>query len=390
MMEKHLFQRTITKNGKKIKVWYYWYYDENGKQVRKSCGTTVKREAQAYIESISDKELAKAKTTFNEFCKNFYEPESRYILKQKARGTEFMTNSLYQKKLYLGYFLEKFGKLEVCKLKTVDLENWILKLRYCASVKNNILSVINDIYSELYAYELVDNIPMIRKFKRNDTKGKGILSVAEIKMLFPEDYSKIVDVWRIRSDETEKEIVAFATMIYTILSTGMRSCEVRALQWNQLIENKAFLLNAMVDSDGNRVNHLKKGDKENKKWRVVVLPQKTIMMLNNLRMYSDYKLNDYIFTYKNEPVDTAFLLDHFKLVLAKHGIEHDRQHRNITIHSLRFTYNTLMRNEVSEDDLRLMIGHASKTMTDYYDKSKVLDKLPGLLQNQDSINSVFN
>ena len=65
-MIKHLFHRTITRNGKKIKAWYFWYYDENGKQVRKSCGQngkpcTVKREAEAYIDSLNDKEFTREK-----------------------------------------------------------------------------------------------------------------------------------------------------------------------------------------------------------------------------------------------------------------------------------------------------------------------------------------
>lgn len=394
-MKYHLYQRTIPHKGKTIKAWYYWFYDESGKQVRKSCGSkgkpcTTKRDAEAFIETLPAEIEIQKIITFNEFCKGFYDPDSRFILKQKALGTEYVANSIYQKNLYLRYFLDKFGTYEVDKLKMLEIENWILRLPQCASVKNHIIVTINEIYSELYAHELVDNIPMIQKFKRNDTLPKGILSVAEIQMLFPENYSNIVDIWRIRSDESEKEIVAFATMIYTILSTGMRSCEVRALQWNQLIEGKALFLNAMYNSDDKRVNYLKKGDKENKKWRVVVLPQKTIMMLNNLKLYSDNKPDDFIFTYKGEAVTSDFLLAHFKLVLAKNGIEHDRQHRNITIHSLRFTYNTLMKNEVSEEDLRLMIGHASKEMTDYYDKSKALDHLPDLLKNQTKIDSIWN
>lgn len=394
-MKYHLYQRSIPHKGKTIKAWYYWFYDSDGKQVRKSCGSkgkpcTTKRDAEAFIETLPSEIEIKKTVTFNEFCKDFYAANSRFILKQKARGYEYMANSIYQKNLYLGYFLDNFGSYKVNELKTIQIENWLLKLNKCASVKNHILVTINEIYQELYNYELIDNIPLIQKFKRNDTKTKGILSVAEIQMLFPDDYSKIVDVWRIRSDETEKEIVAFATMIYTILSTGMRSCEVRALQWNQVIDNKAFLLNAMFNSDDVRVNYLKKGDKENKKWRVVVLPQKTIMMLKNLQLYSECKQDDFIFTYKQLPVTTDFLLAHFKLVLEKNGIEHDVNHRNITIHSLRFTYNTLMKNEVSEDDLRLMIGHASEQMTDYYDKSKALDHLPDLLKNQDKIDSIWN
>ena len=64
-MIKHLFQRTITRKGKKIKAWYYWFYDENGKQVRKSCGTDgkpclTKREAEAFIDGVVERKITPA------------------------------------------------------------------------------------------------------------------------------------------------------------------------------------------------------------------------------------------------------------------------------------------------------------------------------------------
>lgn len=400
-MKYHIYQRSVTRNGNSYKLWYYWYYDENGKQVRKSCRCTTKRDAIAYVEKLLQDEMAaerlkeieeqeKKKITFESACENFYDEDSLFIKKQRARGIELMEQTLYQKRHYLQIFLAQFGDREVKSLKAHEIENWLLDVNLSYSVRNAILTVIVEVYKHLYSQEIVENIPYIEKFKRSDTKPKGILSIVEIQYLFPADYDLIIKRWRTNDEESESDIIAFMTMIYAILSTGMRSCEVRALQYNQLIENRAILLNAMFDSDNNRVSHLKKGDKENKKWRVVVLPQRTIQMISKLQLYKDVKLNDFIFTYDNKPYTTEFLLRRFKNVLENAGIEHDANHRNITIHSLRFTYNTLMRNEVSESDLRLMVGHASKQMTDYYDKSKALDHLPELLKNQDSIDRIFN
>ena len=67
----HLFQRTITRKGKKIKAWYYWYYDKQGKQVRKSCGTDgkpclLKRDAEQFIESLKEKK--ELKNLLDQFC----------------------------------------------------------------------------------------------------------------------------------------------------------------------------------------------------------------------------------------------------------------------------------------------------------------------------------
>ena len=68
-MVRHLFQRTITKKGKSIKAWYYWFYDEYGKLIRRSCGTdgkpcTSKRDAEAFIANLKDDITKESNLTF--------------------------------------------------------------------------------------------------------------------------------------------------------------------------------------------------------------------------------------------------------------------------------------------------------------------------------------
>ena len=389
-MIKHLFQRTITRKGKKIKAWYYWYYDSNGKQIRKSCGQNgkpciTKREAEAFLDSLDDKELTREKTTFNDFCKDFYALDSFFIKKQIARGYKYQSNTIYQKKLYLDKFLQVFGNRNVTTLTVGEIERWLINMDCSNSVKNNILVMIDEIENELYSNQLIDNPVHVKHFKRN-TVEKGIFTIQEIARLFPINYDDLLNVWRIRSTERENDIYSFAAAIYTLISTGMRSSEIRALQWNQFIRQDAILINAMIDSNSQRVNRLKKWTDDNKKWRVTILPDRTVKMIELLRL--DKSDNDFVFTYNNKPLTTWFLLDHFKIVLQKNGI--DCEKRNITIHSCRFTYNSLMRGEISGEDLRLMVGHTTERMTEYYDKTRAIEHLDELLLNKSTLNSVFN
>lgn len=392
-MVKHLYQRTITHNGKKTKAWYYWYYDENGKQVRKSCGQhgkpcLIKRDAQAYIDSIKDSDLLpQCSITFNDFCNGMFEDGSKYLTKLHNKGTDFTEKTLRQKRNYMSIFLDKFGNYRITDVDYGFIDNWLLEFKRSNSWRNNFLSVINAIYNELYIYRVIDRIPLIERYKRIDTREKGILYEDEIKRLFPADFDELCDVWKYGKDNNY-ETYTFATIIFTILSTGMRSGEIRALKQSQFLRPDVILVNAMMDADNNRVDHLKKGTNNNKKWRLAILPDKAVKMIDTMKSFEIIHNTDYVFEYHGEQFDPYFLNRHFKKVLEKNGIDH--KERNITIHSLRFTYNSMMRREISDKDLRRMVGHVSEQMTDYYDKARAIEYLPILLGNKSIIDSTFN
>lgn len=392
-MVKHLYQRTITHKGKKIKAWYYWYYDENGKQVRKSCGQNgkpclIKRDAQAYIDSIKDSDLLpQCSITFNDFCSGMFADGSKYLIKLHNKGTDFSTKTLRQKRNYMSIFLDKFGNYRITDVDYGFIDNWLLEFNRSNSWRNNFLSVINAIYNELYIYHVIDRIPLIERYKRIDTREKGILYEDEIKRLFPADFDCLCDIWKYGKDNNY-ETYTFATIIFTILSTGMRSGEIRALKQSQFIRPDVILINAMMDADNNRVDHLKKGNTQNKKWRLAILPEKAVRMIDTMKGFDILHNTDYVFEYHGEQFNPYFLNRHFKKVLEKNGIDH--KERNITIHSLRFTYNSMMRREISDKDLRKMVGHVSEQMTDYYDKARAIEYLPVLLGNKSIIDSTFN
>jgi len=392
----HLYQRTIVSKGKKVRAWYYWYYDCTGKQIRKSLGTAgkpclLKREAQSLIAELELKaKNPDANNILSEYCKGFFEADSDYILRKKAKGYEFQPKTLIHKQRCLECFLNEFGNVKIKDLKTKDIDRWLLRLNKSVGYKNKHISVINDILSSLYTDELINNQLQLETYKQSKVSHKGILYPDEIALLFPENYDDLIKVWKnpvASRNNTDYEVYQFATIIYLILTTGMRSGEIRALKQDQFIRNDAILINAMMDSEGKRSNHLKKGDDENKKWRIVILPSRTVKMLQNLQLMTDKKYTDFIFELNGLPVEQQYLNSHFQRQLDRMGIDH--RARNLSIHSLRFTYNTLMKRAINNNDLRAMIGHVSEVMTDYYDRAKLIDNLPGLLENKAVIDSVF-
>ena len=347
---RHLYQRSIISKGKKIKAWYYWFYDENGKQVRKSCGKNgkpclTKRDAQAFIESLSDEQ--KQNITFAEFTKCMFEKDSAYQKKRELKGYKIVEQTRKQKAYLMSCVSEQFGNIDVSELNFESIDNWLIAQNKTNTWRNCVLTVLREVYKELYSNRLISYMPLIQSYKRIDQKEKGILH----------------------------------------LTTGMRSGEARALTYGQFIREDAIILNAMLNAREERIDHLKKGNKQDKKWRVTVLPARTVAMLKTIRPENP-KSEDYVFCLHGRPFRAGDINRHFRFVLLKNGIGVNE--RNITAHSLRFTYNSLINNKISGEDLRLMMGHVSANMTEYYDKSKAIDHLDTLLLNKGTLDSVFS
>ena len=393
MIIKHLYKRTIPHNGKKVQAWYFWYYDEDKRQIRKSCGShgkpcLTKRDAEIYIQSLDDSDLIpkKKSVTFNDFCTGMFDQNSKYLIKCKNKGRTITEKTRKMKVYNLNKFLDKFGDMAVDTVEPSDIDNWLLEFDRSNSWRNSFLEMANEVYKELYAYHLINRLPIFEHFKVKTQSTKGILYPNEISELFPTDTKKLMNIWNRDNGDPEYYNFMFATLFFVILTTGMRSGEAQALKEEQFLAPDTIILNAMI-SDGERVDHLKKGNEENKKWRVVILPDKAVAMLEHLKEIQ-VKTTDYVFEYHGKPVSGNYMNKRFKYCLNMQGIDTDK--REISLHSLRFTNDTMSMRQISTDDLQLMLGHTQKRMSEYYDRSKALDHLPELMENKGTINRLWN
>lgn len=393
-MIRHLYQRTITQNGKKVKAWYYWFYDEDGKQVRKSCGQNgkpclKKRDAEAFLASLEDN--YEKRVLLNDFCKGMFNPDSDYMKKFKNKRYELDPITIKVKQAYLARILKKFGNRYPDEIMLGEIDDWLLSFERSNSWRNQHIYIFKEMYLELFNYRKISFIPNFSRFAANDKKEKGILSFDEIQRLFPRDYNELIKIWRWKTKtfEPDWQILSYAIMIFTILSTGMRKGEIRALKYSQFVAENAILINCRLDQSNKEINRLKKGTNQNKRWRVSILPERTVEMIKYLTEHRvQIKPSRYIFTFHGEPWKSTQMAKVFIEVLNNNGI--DTKARNITLHSLRFTYNTIMRSKIDNTDLRLMVGHLNKEMTDYYDKSQALDHLTELQENKNIIDSIWN
>lgn len=408
-MKRHLFKRIETKKGRKEIRWYYWFYDENGNQVKKSCGRNgkpclLKREAEAYIvcleeqDKLEEEEYQKSRETrLLDVGANLYDDDSFFMKLRVARGKQMQPQTIIQKKRIMNLILKEFGDRIPNSVEEGEIENFIISLDYKNSYKNTILSVFRDLFKECKRLKLVNHSLDIECFSRTNTQKKDILTMGDLSMLFPNETEKLTDVWRTQRNDRYIGIdgiahsygFMFGVMFRLMASTGLRPGEVRAICMDQ-IQLGGLFINRMLDMYDVERAYLKKGSDENKKQRTVLLPSKMSVILNEYIKIRPRCEEGYIFSVDGRFVSENLLAKRFKKVLVKLGIFDEN--RRLSPHSLRFTYNTYTVNSnlLPGEVLRKMIGHNSVAMTDYYTRTDLDAELQGLQPYQKMVDEIWN
>ncbi len=136
--------------------------------------------------------------------------------------------------------------------------------------------------------------------------------------------------------------------------------------------------------------HLKKGDDEDPKLRIAVIPANTVHLLKQWISIRDPNIaSDLLFSYNGRRIRAEYLEDRFAFGITNANISMEKN-RVLTPHSLRFTYNTKMRRLIPSEQLRLMTGHESEQMTDYYTITELEEEFFSLRENSKAIDNFWN
>jgi integrase len=134
------------------------------------------------------------------------------------------------------------------------------------------------------------------------------------------------------------------------------------------------VIDRAVDDRG-EIGPLKKATNEDSRSRAVIIPEITFKMLERWldRAPECPDHPGLVFSYHGKPIANYYILDRFRYGLENAGIDYEK--RRLTVHCLRYTYNTRMRTLLSEQVLREFVGHRSVTMTDHYDNPILTERL---------------
>lgn len=406
-MERHLYRRKIgeTEGGKPVRAWYFWYVDSvSKKKVRKSCGTSkkpvlLKNEAKSIIDRLAEKDrdylairAGADSATIKEMADSMFHEDSTYLKRRRENGYIKDETTLREIHGHLKNFIVKnYGHLKPEDIDPVVVDKDLINANRSNSWRNRQVSILNFILDEAVWLKMIKYKPILLTYKK--TKGKkSVLSREEMSILFPADFYALARIWD-RKNESSPDGFMFGVLFALITSTGLRSGEARAISPSQLIITDGKNIAGMVGQDGREradlfdkskrkiayglvidrmynqagkiVHHLKKGDEEDPKLRVAVIPEKTVLYLKQWLSVRPASEQDLLFSYMDRRIRREYL--EYRLNIGiKNAKINMANNRKLTPHSLRFTYNTKMRRLISGEKLRLMTGHETEGMTDYY------------------------
>lgn len=394
-MEYHLFKKKSVKNGKTKYNWYYWFWNaDHTKQIQKACKKCKsKREAELYVSALQPQCLVSP--LIKDIASAMFVPGSMNYLRREQLGKSIKENTLKIKRMYIRYIIRDFGDMDIRDLTATKLLRHLLLMSdTSASWKNQYITTIEDLYTEAIWSGIEVNPPRFERFVQKSKKA-DILTLAEIEALFkPENFP---------------DRASFLLLLLT-LSAGLRISEARAFTPEQLyLKESAILVNGFLDRHTDKRNSYNKlGSMEDKKWRIALIPPATAQLLQNYIDETGKKGDELLFThwsckrtyqqfggirkcFELPPSENCYHMDYiediFHRAVKKAGI--DTSGRKITMHSLRYTYVTRMRQLYDGELVRKMVGHAQIEMTDYYTRNELTETLHALAQKNQKMLDFF-
>ena len=383
-MEYKVFKKTVKgRAGKEVRRWYYHWKDAAGKEHQGICkGCKNRSEAENYIRTLPPPKSAlpaQGAATIREIAEAMYIPGGPHVNRRAQLGKSAEIETMAECRRYVKIIIDLWGDLPLRDLEVDHVMPYLFNVKKSGKWKNRFLDVLGELYSEATWYKCRIVKPAFSRFAAG-TKKADIFSTAELDRLF-----QLANF----PDEV------FYLFFLLSLSGGLRLGEARAVRARQFIfDRKVIIIDGFCKTDGSRTNYNKKGSPENPKFRVVYLPDLTLDKMDVWIKKNELQGDDFCFTMNDRPIrkETAEKAFYTALQSAgliprpepakrnKRGEGRKKQTRiklnppdgrKLVPHSLRYTYISRMRRELTAPELQPMTGHADEGMVDYYNRKNL-------------------
>lgn len=368
-----ILEEKVFKNGSIISKWYYVYEDSLNKKHKRVCKKcTTKEDAEIFISRLDFVNQYLIKNV----AANMYLPESEHIKRLESFGKKISEKTRLQKRQHIELIIKKWGDYSLKTLRVSDIEKYLLEnhQHHSGSWKNFYLETFGNIYEEtIWKCEFPIPKPHFQKFARN-SKRCDIFTTDELNKIFK------VELW-----DNYQDYLLF----YLAATCGLRLGEARALKVNQLnLKEQTLEVNGFCKNDGYRTNYNKTGNEKDKKHRVVPLPDEAFIKVANYVARNKLNSDDFLFSISGKPISQDHLYKSFIKKINELNFN-SLGNRKLVPHSLRFTYVTRMRRDLSAEDVRKLVGHSSLAMTEYYTRPSLSELHYLIDKTKDASNNLF-
>lgn len=387
----HIFKKTVQSGKKSTHKWYcYWNDPVTGKMFQKVCkNCRTQAEAYAFVSSLPPI-FAEKKYNISDIAQWMYIPGGPHIERLAKLGRVYDLKTLKTKRNQLNVFLEKFGQMELKDLTVPEVVSFLAEDEHSGSWKNNLLTVIGEVYDEA-PYTNAGYVQKITfpKFKRN-TKKKDIFTTEELNILFNENLWKALSKQMYeKQPQFDEGYEAIYLMFLCAASCGLRLGEAIGIRTSQFLFDQHMLLvdGFFKNDEKERTNFNKCGSEEDRKLRVVPLPETVAAMVKKFILERNIGPEDFVFLRYGHPIRKCLAEKWFERAVLLSGIEIGG--RKLTPHSLRYTYITRMRRDVGGEIVQKLAGHSSLAMTDYYTRAAIPELVAGAMPAVEAANRLF-
>jgi integrase len=362
MLEKRPFKiylRTL-KSGKKI--YYVKYLKPDGSYTAgRSTGETSPRKAEAVAwKQVQSSNAVGIDRKMKDFSNGFFNWDGEWALSKRSAGRRLTPEQCHKKKLLLkNHIIRLLGNRYLSEFDTRMVRNFrntMFQEDYAGSTINKALGVLKAILEEAEELHLLRGMPRIERAGLNQTE-KGLLTSEEVRQLFSLE-------WEDKRAYTANLVAA---------ATGFRMSEVQGLKHRNVLDGYLEVTGAW------RNGSYSPGLKNGRKSRKVPIPesvQDAVKKLIQKNPLGEEPENFLFYTLlKDRPMQDKKISGAFYEALERLDPSIDRKERNITFHSHRHFFNSLLvESRVPIQKIQQLTGHLSVEMTQrYYHTSAMED-----------------
>lgn len=345
-------------------IWYFGYWSGDT-VVHRSSGSRRKWEARQIAEAYVGRKMRGIDPdppTLRGYADDFFVWDTcKWIARQRAREAPCSTTNMRARRTNLvKHIFPRFGDHRMDQIRASAVDDWVHTLPLAANSRRQLVGTLKIVFREAVRDSVLDGSPVETLSPVGPRRaGRGVLLRSQLMTLFPQEAVANKEIWGSS---------LLATFFLTMASTGMRAGEVRALQWLHINWDESGILVLQAVKADDTIGGTKTGAS-----RTVPASPELLEALIDLRDSRDTcpEVDDLIFPSPatGAPFNHRTLSRAFARALERVGIDGPRE--NLTVHSLRHTYVTILRGALPPEIVQMIAGHKSKAMSDHYDHPDV-------------------